>query len=533
MANLPSPSSRQSARILTVPVLGWRFEWTAERAYLLRANVAIFLLTFVVYWTFGPHQTAYDYQLSQANNIVHGHLDMTEEYTHNLSVLERVLYDGQGFCLPVNDPRGPESYQDIVNPRITANCKSYMQHSLGPALLLVPLAFLFGLAVNQTLISALVGALAALFVFAIVRHFTDDRRTQFGLTILASFGTTYWYSAADGGVWHFAHATAFLFLMAAIWATVVRRSPLLAGALIGAAFTCRPTTALGGMFPLIYFADQWLVTDRGVPWYRRIRLGPLIRLALGALPFVLIEGSLNYARFNSPFETGYSYSEEFHQIHLASTWPYGIFSINYIPLHVQAFFEQMPNVSNQPPFVWPSWWGLATWVTTPPILYVLFIHLRRIAAIAYAGALGLLAACSFMLFRAFAHGLGAPTWGDNIAATGIQMVPFWLLIIGALIAAVLARDRLVLAAWAAILATAAANFTFSATGYAQFGYRYALDFMPFLFLLIVVAVGRKLQWHHVLLIGAAVLVNLWGVLWIFQFSHVPPHGLFGWTWVSY
>jgi len=77
------------------------------------------------------------------------------------------------------------------------------------------------------------------------------------------------------------------------------------------------------------------------------------------------------------------------------------------------------------------------------------------------------------------------------------------------------------------------DYPFAATGYAQFGYRYTLDYMPYMLLLIFIAVGRRVQWYEALLIGAGVLVNLWGVLWIFQFSNVPPHGLFGWTWISY
>jgi hypothetical protein len=533
MAVSRAGESSSPAPALSFPRLRWRLELTAERRYLLRANLLVFLFTFVVYWALGPHYTNYDFQLSQANNIIHGHLDMTAEYTRNLNVLERVLYDGKGFCLPVNDPRGPDSYADVVNPRITADCRSYMQHSLGPALLLVPFALVWGLDVNQAIISAAIGALAAVFVFLIVRHFTEDRRTQIALTILASFGTTYWFSAADGGVWYFAHACAVLFLFAAIWATVVRRSPLLAGALIGAAFMCRPTTLLGGVFPLIYFADDWLVTNSGVPLRERIRLAPLVKLAVGVAPFVALAAALNYARFNNLLETGYTYSEQFHQIHLASSWPYGIASINYIPLHIQAFFELMPNVADKPPFIWPSWWGLATWFTTPPILYALFVHLRRVPAIVYAGVLGLLAACGFMIFKALANGLDDPTWGNDITATGIQLLPFFLLIGAALVAAAVVRDRLVLACWGAIVAIAFADFTFAATGYAQFGYRYALDFMPFLFMLIIVAVGRRVEWHHLLLIGLGVLVNMWGVLWIFQFASVLPHGLFGWTWVSY
>ena len=147
--------------------------------------------------------------------------------------------------------------------------------------------------------------------------------------------------------------------------------------------------------------------------------------------------------------------------------------------------------------------------------------------------LALLAACSFLIFRAVAHGFADPTWGDDLYATGLHLLPFALLIVAALIAAVVARDRLVLAAWGAILAIALSNATFAATGYAQFGYRYTLDFMPYMFLLIVDRRRSQAAVVPRVLIGLGVLVNLWGVLWIFQFSNFPPHGLFGWTWVSY
>jgi len=531
MANSQTGQTSPHVRALNVPALGWRYELTEERQYAIKASILVFVATFLVYWSLGPHKTAYDYQLSQANNMIHGHLDMTEEYTHNLRVLERVLYDGQGFCLPVNDPRGPESYADVVNPRITANCLNYMQHSLGPAIMLIPFAFLFGLDVNQTLISCVIGAMAAVVAFAIIRNFVSNRRTQFVLTVLAAFGTTYWYSASDGGVWHFAHTTAFFFIMLSIWATVVRRSPLLAGAFVGAAFMCRPTTIFGGIFPLIYFANEWWNSKQGVPMLQRVNLRPLIKLAVGVAPFVIVAAALNYARFHSPFESGYSYSEEFHQIHLASSWPYGIASIRYIPLHVQAFFEQMPNVADTPPFIWPSWYALATWVTTPAILLIPFIHLKKLARpVALVIGLGLFASCSFLIFRALVQGFVDPTWGNDLYATGLHMLPFAVAIVGALIAAVVARDRLVLAAWAAILIIALSNATFAATGYAQFGYRYTLDYMPYMLLLIFVAIGRKVQWYEALLVGAGVLVNLWGVLWICQFSAAQ---LFGWTWISY
>jgi hypothetical protein len=112
---------------------------------------------------------------------------------------------------------------------------------------------------------------------------------------------------------------------------------------------------------------------------------------------------------------------------------------------------------------------------------------------------------------------------------GLELAPFWLLIALAVTLAIGLRNRLVIAAWAAILAITLFDFMFAATGWAQFGYRYGLDFMPFLFLLVAISVPR-LRWYHVALIAASILVNLWGVLWIYQFA---PRSLFGWTWVSF
>ena len=70
---------------------------------------------------------------------------MTEQYTHNLNVLERVLYDGQGFCLPLERSARRRRYDALIpNARYSADCKHYMQHALGPAFMLVPLVLLFG-----------------------------------------------------------------------------------------------------------------------------------------------------------------------------------------------------------------------------------------------------------------------------------------------------------------------------------------------------------------------------------------------------
>lgn len=493
-------------------------------------SVALFVLTFLVYWSFGPKETPYDFQLSQANNLIHGHVDMAPELTRNLNVLERVLYDGIGFCLPLDDPRGPDRARDFVNPRITADCKSYMQHSPGPALLLVPLVLIWGLGVNQTLISVLIAALTAPLVFAITRRLTKELRAQVALTVLVMFGTILWWVGSNGGVWFFAHTTAVFFLFGAIYATVSLRSPLLAGALIGAAFMCRPSTILAGFFPLVFFADRWLITVAGVSLWRRVRLRPLAELAIGVAPFVIVIMVFNALRFGSPFESGYKYSEQFYQISLMGAWDHGMFDIAYITRHVAVFWEAMPIFANQGPYMWPSWAGLAMWVTTPPLFYGLFVHLRRNRLVALVAAVGIALACAVLVLHALWRDLGWGGWGASEIPFGIDLLPFWLVVAAAIGSSLWSRDRFVIACWAAIIPLALVDWLFAATGWAQFGYRYGLDFLPFLWLLVVVAVGDRVRWHHLVLIGLAVLVNLWGVLWIYVFQ--PSH-VGGWTWVSF
>jgi hypothetical protein len=331
-------------------------------------------------------------------------------------------------------------------------------------------------------------------------------------------------------VWFFAHTTAVLFLFGAIYATVGLRNPLLAGALIGAAFLCRPTTILAGFFPLVAFSDQWLRPDpaSGNP-LRRFRITPLVKLALGVAPFIVVAMAVNELRFNNPFESGYNYTEQYYQTGLRSVFDHGLFDISYIPRHVAVFWEQMPIFADRGSYAWPSWFGLAAWVTTPPLFYGLFVHLKRIRPVALLGAGAIALVCAFLLVDAILRGLGGDSATAGIAL-GIHLWPFWLTIAGAVGAAIMSRDRLVVACWAAILPIALADSLFAATGWAQFGYRYGLDFMPFLVLLVVIAVAPRVRRHHLALVGLAVLVNLWGVLWIYT---LDPARLWGWTWVSF
>jgi hypothetical protein len=70
------------------------------------------------------------------------------------------------------------------------------------------------------------------------------------------------------------------------------------------------------------------------------------------------------------------------------------------------------------------------------------------------------------------------------------------------------------AMWIATLLTAAPNFVYYVNGYAQFGMRHALDFEPYLFVLMALALGRplgvSLRVACAILIGYSMLAGAWG-----------------------
>ncbi|MEO8458054.1 MAG: hypothetical protein ABI559_09600 [Chloroflexota bacterium] len=504
-------------------------ESVIERRNVIAICVALFLFTFLIYWGLGARSTTYPHQVSQANNLLHGHLDFLPQYTVHPENLERSMFDGTSYCYAPGDPQIPT----VPNVRVTSDCKTYMQYSFGPVFVALPGVAVFGMDFNQTLLSVLIGALTAPIVFLIAGKFSSKRGTQLLLTALMMFGTIFWFAASNGGVWYFAHTTATFFIFAAIYFAISKPNPVFAGAMLGAAFLCRPTMLATGLFFVVSFIPLWLKRpeDNGGRW--GVNLQPIVGFAAGLAPFLAIEGVVNYLRFSSPLETGYGYMEPANQDFQQPLFPHGIFDVRYTAKHAAVMLEAMPVFGGSPPdcgscaAVVPSNNGMAIWATTPAFLLAMFtgVNHRRVSRI---GAGLVAAACAFILFRAISQ-----AWESDLATTslplGVQLLPFWLMIGAAVFFSLRNRDLLIAACWAAIIPTGLIIFFFAATGWAQFGYRYGLDFTPFLWLLVAKHIGDKLKPWHVALILAAIAVNFMGVMWIYHFD---PNHVGGLDWVA-
>ncbi len=136
----------------------------------------------------------------------------------------------------------------------------------------------------------------------------------------------------------------------------------------------------------------------------------------------------------------------------------GMLNIAYIPEHLKVIFLMLPKFISKMPFIEPSWGGLAIWITTPAFIYSLRANIK-----------------------------------ENI--TKLSWLSIFLIFL-------LVSLR-------------------GGTGWTQFGYRYAIDFYPFLTLLTIKGVAKTgLKWHHWLLLSISILVNFWGVIFINKFGFV-------------
>lgn len=136
----------------------------------------------------------------------------------------------------------------------------------------------------------------------------------------------------------------------------------------------------------------------------------------------------------------------------------GLFHLSYMPAHLKVIFASFPIFQKEFPYIIPSWAGLSIWITTPAFLYSLLSNIK---------------------------------------------------------------EKIVQISWIVIVLISLVIFSHGTTGFAQFGYRFAVDFYPFLIFLTIKGVSKgKLKWHHYLFLLISVLVNFWGVIFINKFSWV-------------
>jgi hypothetical protein len=188
-------------------------------------------------------------------------------------------------------------------------------------------------------------------------------------------------------------------------------------------------------------------------WQRRAQLAAAARTAVVfGFPSAVAIGFycwFNWVRFGSPLETGYAISYLSQPV-LQARREMGLFSIADVPENFRLAFLALPGFVDHFPFVAPSTWGMSMLLVSPALF--------------------------------------------TSAWAGI-------------------RDRTAQLLWITAVIVAIPVFLYYGGGYVQYGFRYSLDFTPFLVALMAIGSRRWVGWPERLLVVASVLSVTFGIVW--------------------
>lgn len=185
---------------------------------------------------------------------------------------------------------------------------------------------------------------------------------------------------------------------------------------------------------------------------KQVNIKNLFIFILGLLPALILNSLYNFLRFGRFDDFAYSlYLQSQSLVIKQSVFPHGFFSPYYISDRVRDIFFSFPIFTSHSPFIIPSLYAMAIYIVTP--------------------------ACFLILLASF-------------------------------------KKRLECSALITVLIMSIPSLMKGGNGFTQFGFRYSLDFLPYLLILIACGLKNRFNIYSKSLIILSILVNLWGVVMI-------------------
>lgn len=257
---------------------------------------------------------------------------------------------------------------DWPGPAIEAlefNGHRYVIEGPVPALLCIPFVLIFGLDANQALVCAIAAAIGVCATWVMLGRMRVSRDVQIWTTVFLGFGTVYWWCAAFGSLWMYAHIAGAMFALLALAEWYGRRRPWLLGVLFACLALSRFPMALAG----IPFAI-WLALE--TPKQERLRA--FAQVAYGALPFFVLFMAYNYGRWHTFNDIGYTMW--FHQDEVGSKTG-SPFQLQFLPGNLYSFFLLPPDFTQFPPYLKLTGAGVALTFTSPALALAFFAPARN------------------------------------------------------------------------------------------------------------------------------------------------------------
>lgn len=336
----------------------------------------------------------------------------------------------------------------------------YQSFPAFPALVMLPFVALWGYQYNDTSFSVIVAALGLALFYVLLRRLSKDgesRRTVLEnllFTFLLGFGTLFFYCAIRGEVWFTAEVMGVGLTSLYVLFAVRARRPVLAGLCWSMATLTRTPLLFAGVF----FLAEVLWPAGSFSWREAVEdgRGKLRRLALFAAGAAPL--ALAHAWFNwARFGNPAEFGHRFfwnNRVN-ADIAKWGLFHYHYLERNLHAAFTKLPTLTTDPLTIGYDPHGMSLLVTTPLLLLLL--------------------------------------WPRE-------------------------KPRLHRALWLTVACTAIPGFFYQNDGYMQFGFRFSLDYTPFLVLLLALGGWSVRSRLFAALAALGVVVNTWGAIAFRGFS---------------
>ena len=339
----------------------------------------------------------------------------------------------------------------------------------------------------------------------------DDALTS----LLLGFGTVFFYAAIRGEVWFSAEVMGIALTALYLRNAVGARRPLLAGVFWSMAVLTRTPLFFTGLF----FFLELAAPERGArgaqlrAFFKAPgpKLKALGRFVAGAAPLGVLAAGYNLVRFGSLTEFGHRFLFNNRVNHDIDT--FGLFNLHYLTRNLDAAFLKLPLIGKNPVMLGYDAWGMSLFITLPLLALCFVPATEQKRVLQLMGAfVGLLIASA--IFAPLSPPPGEPP-------IGWRPIALWLVF--ALVLAFIAftawqwatakdAPRLVVPVLLTLLACMLPGLAYQNTGYAQFGFRFSLDYTPYLLLLIPLA---GWSWKKPLPMALALLsivANFWGAV---------------------
>jgi len=274
----------------------------------------------------------------------------------------------------------------FLNEMIPHGNKYYSAFPLGAVISMAPVALLQKASVihnfPEHILAGLIAGACVYFFFQLAKAFEPDysrlkpkplsRRIL--LALFPIFGTWTWSNLGMGGSWQIALGLALLGETAALYFTLVRPSPFIAGAFFALAFGNRTELLITAPFFLYLF---WRRSNENIAGQSRtarmkyvLRVNTSMLFDFLALPvaLALLTAAYNFARFHSIFDFGYFHIPE---VRDEPWYEHGLFSVHSIPWNAHTMLFEGFTDNPEFPFLSFPPFGCSILLSSP-FLFLLF-----------------------------------------------------------------------------------------------------------------------------------------------------------------